>query len=369
MFKRLLILWYLMLFLVPVGALAQDTAPLILWVRGDLYTVTDVNVPPTPLTQNGTISGPTLSPNGQRIAYKAAAAVGLEALSRIETSGFIADYDLPGDIYLLDTRTGQTVLVAGQPEDAALFVESVPDNAIVRSTPTWSPDGEMLAWTELDFGAETPRLIVEDLSARTQTVIADPLPMGIVLGSAPSLRWGAGGLAVIGDAGAVLLYSPQGTLLSTLNLTPAEDETAQEYAWVDHNGISLFGVLYSSARWQLFDPLTGAEQTVEGAPILIGTGDNMLGLRFGALPDVGLFWETVDPANATSASGAFPAPPSRITLSPSGEEVAFIGYPDYGGAAIWKDGNVIAIVGTGSSALDVGALLWGPTTWRIGPAA
>jgi hypothetical protein len=176
-----------------------------------------------------------------------------------------------------------------------------------------------------------------------------------------------GGIAVIGDAGAVLLYTPEGTLLSTPQLTPADDETAQEYAWVDDNGVSLFGVLYSSARWQLFDPMTGAEQLVDGVPVLTGTGDGAQEVRFGALPDVGIFWETVGSADATGASGAFPAPPSRITLSPSGQEVAFIGFPDYGGAAIWRDGNVIAVTGTGSNALDVGALLWGATTWRIGP--
>ena len=368
MLKRWLILWVLLLLLLPVSIMGQETTALILWVRGDLYTVTDLNVQPTPITQNGTISGPALSPDGTRITYKAAAAVGLEALSRIESTGFIADYDLPGDIYLLDTNLGQTILVAGQPADASLFVEGVADNAIVRSTPVWSPDGQMLAWTELTFGTETPRLIVEDLATRVQTVIVDPLPIGIVLGKAPGLRWGAGGIAVIGDEGAALIYDPQGTLLSTPQITPAEDETPQEYAWVDNNGNSLFGVLYSSARWQAFDPATGEEQIVADVPVLTGTGDSTLSLRFGALPDTGLFWETVGSANATGASGAFPAPPSRVTLSPSGQEVAFIGYPDYGGAAIWRDGSVIAIVGTGSYALDVGALLWGHTTWRIGPS-
>jgi hypothetical protein len=105
---------------------------------------------------------------------------------------------------------------------------------------------------------------------------------------------------------------------------PGEDETAQEYTWIDANGQSLFGVLYSSGRWALFDPSTGMEQAVVGVPLLVGTADNALTLRFGVLPDVGIFWETIDPSGGTEASGAFPAPPSRVTLSPSGREVAFM---------------------------------------------
>jgi hypothetical protein len=99
---------------------------------------------------------------------------------------------------------------------------------------------------------------------------------------------------------------------------------------------------------------------------MVGAAENALALRFDALPGVGIFWETVEPSGATEASGAFPAPPARVTLSPSGREVAFIGYPDYGGVAIWRNGEIIPVSGTGSDALAVGALLWGATTWHIG---
>jgi hypothetical protein len=368
MFRLRLVITTLLLLVTPFFALAQENSPLILWVRGDLYAVTDLSASPAPLTQNGTISGPVLSSDGQMLAYKAAAPVGLAALDRVQTSGFIADFDLPGDIYLLNLATQQTALVASQPADASLFVEGVPDNAVVRSTPAWSPDGTKLAWTEFAFGTEIPRLVIYDLPTRAQTVLADALPVGIVMGSAPGVRWGNGGIAIIGDAGEILIYGTDGTLLSAPEPVAEEGEAPQEYIWMDTNDQSLFGILYSSGRWALFDPATGAEQIVDGVPVLVGAGEN-LALRFGMLPDVGIFWETVDLSGVTSASGAFPAPPSRVTLSPTGEEAAFIGYPDYGGVAIWRNGEVFTVPGTGSDALAAGALLWGATSWQLGPAA
>ena len=365
MLRPNMILIVLLLGMMPLSLQAQSLPPLILWVRGDLYMVWDLNASPVQLTQNGTISGPALSPDGNMIAYKAASPVGLQALDRVQTSGFIANFDLPGDIYVLNIPMLQPALVAEQPDDASLFVEGVPDNAIVRSTPAWSPDSTMLAWTELSFGSESPRLVIFDFATRIQTIAADALPVEIVSGSAPEVRWGASGIAIIGDAGELLIYSPDGTLLSRPQLAPAEDETAQEYAWVNAAGLSLFGVLYDSGRWSLFDPTTGAEQQTEDIPLLVGASENSLALRFGTLPDVGFFWETNEPSGETTASGAFPAPPSRVTLSPSGREVAFIGYPDFGGVAVWRSGEVIPVPGTGSDSLAAGAVLWGATMWRI----
>jgi hypothetical protein len=364
MLKYKLISFVLLLTFVWSSAMAQSDAPLILWVRGDLYAVSDLTASPVQLTQNGTISGPALSPDGNMVAYKAAAPVGLQALDRLQTEGFIADFDLPGDIFMLNVSIQQTVLVAGQPSDASLFVEGVPDNTVVRSTPAWSPDGAMLTWTEFVFGSESPRLVVFEFATRTQMVIADVLPVEIVAGSAPDVRWGAGGIAIIGDGGELLIYSSDGTLLSTPQLAPVENENPQEYAWIDTSGTSLFGVLYSSGRWSFYDPSTGAEQQTNDIPLMVGAAANSLALRFGALPDVGIFWETVDPSGATTTSGAFPAPPSRVALSPSGREVAFIGYPDFGGVAVWSNGEVIPVPGTGSDTLAAGAVLWGATTWR-----
>ena len=163
MHKRLLALPLLLLALFalwPAAAQSVPGGPLVLWIAGDLYAADPgtPTLPPRPLTQMGVISGPTLSPAGNWVAFKAAAPVGLAALDRIQTDGLIAAYDLPADLYLLDPRSGSLALVASQPANASLLAEGVPDNATVRSAPSWSPDGTRLAWMEFPFGAAEARL-------------------------------------------------------------------------------------------------------------------------------------------------------------------------------------------------------------------
>ena len=52
-----------------------------------------------------------------------------------------------------------------------------------------------------------------------------------------------------------------------------------------------------------------------------------------------------------------------MTLSPSGQAIAFTGFPSSGAVTIWQDGSTTAVPNTGSNLdeLQVGALLWGYT--------
>src|SRR5436190_1530339 len=128
--RRLLFsVFAVLLTLVSGSVFAQDNEfPLILWIRGDLYTVASETSAPVAITQDGTISGPVLAPGERNIAYKAASRVGLDALNRVTAdNGSIAEFDLPGDIYLFDIDGRVPTLIAGQPADASLLVQGVPD--------------------------------------------------------------------------------------------------------------------------------------------------------------------------------------------------------------------------------------------------
>lgn len=374
-----------LLLLMTLTAHAQpEPAPIIAWVRGDLWKLDPVEIDAAPrqLTRGGVISGYALSPDGRMIAFKAAAPLGLDALDRIEAAGLIAEFDLPADIYLLDVASGQIALVAGQPDDASLLVADRPDRALVRSAPVWSPDGLQIAWTEFDFAVSVsppPRLIVYDLATRTAYRAIDSIPAAVTFGTAPALIWGASAVVISAGSGGgsalqflfFRLNADRPAELLAVARVPSPNAETQEIVWVEDEGDGLLGILLTTGDWILIDPRTGSVQPAEATPLLYSTtaDDSSLGLRFGALPQTGMFWETVELGGATAASAAYVGAPGRVALSPDGREIAFLGFPTYATVAIWEAGGLLPLpaTGEGENRLEVGSLIWGPMAWRLGP--
>ena len=369
--NRLLFFVLILLVLAASGAQAQQSAadefPMILWIRGDLYSVSAADSPPVQITTNGTISGPQLSPDGKNIIYKAAAQVGLDALDRIQASGKIADFDLPGNIFLFDVEAHVATPLAGQPDGASLLVDGVPDKATIRSTPVWSPDGTQLAWTEYAYPGGKPQLVVYNRVGGSESVIAQNINAPLVQGAAPPLRWGTGGIAINASTDAAseqdfLIYADDGTLLSTPRLAPVENDPALDFMWVQTPNGGQLGLIYQSAGWILIDPQTGVAQAASELPRLVTAQADSRAVTFGYDKDEGLFWEI------NGETAAAPGAPAQVTLSPSGREIAFTGFPSSGAVTIWKDGDTVSIPNTGSNLneLQVGAMLWGYTFWKTG---
>ncbi|MCC6616283.1 MAG: hypothetical protein IT320_22615 [Anaerolineae bacterium] len=350
---------------------AQTDAPLVFWASGDLWRWSPDAPTIVPLTTDGTVSSPTLSPAGGWLVYRALAPVSRAALDHLQTSGTIAEYDLPTDIFLLDVNTQQPLSIAAQPADASLFVEGVADNALVYSEAAWSPAGDALAWVEASFGAATGNLISYNLAAASPQIVASEIP--IADGRTPELRWGSAGIVLRtnhDDTGTQTfhVYDPATTAWTTLQVTLAEESYVQLFEWVESPQGELLGVLLSDGTWRLLDPRTGGEVSA-AAPALYSRFDaaGTVALRFDVAPETGFFWEIVAPA-AQTTSPAFPGTPGHVAIAPDNQTLAFIGYPEFGALALWRAGEIAPIAGTGSSDPDskvAAVVFWSPLVWRI----
>lgn len=355
--------------LLASGLSAQQAAsPAYLWVRGDLYRLDPDALTTEPLTATGTVSNPVIAPDGARIAYRQASPLGLEALDRVQAEGEIAEIDLPSDIVILDLVSGAMSTIAAQPADASLFVAGIADKAIVRSAPAWSPDGTRLAWTEFDFGVEVPRLMIYDLAAATTTVLLPAISTPITQGRSPEIRWGEGVFIINLSADAAgeqsyLMVSEAGTMTAAPRIGAVTDDYVLDFYAVQGANQTYAGLFYASGRWTILDTQTGVGVPFPDVPHLVSraAGESSLRVRFDITPDMGMFWEVL---NTTMA---FTGAPARVTLSPDGQALAFIGYPTFNGAAIWRNEAITEIPNTGETddVFEVGAVLWGATEWTI----
>jgi hypothetical protein len=362
--KLQILLWIVGALLWNGSSHAQESMPLIFWAQGDLWAWAETTQSVTQLTADGTISGATLSPDGTSIAYRSLSAISRAGLEGLQADGAIADFDLPSDIIILSLQSGESTTIATQDPTAAL----TPGGSIVRSEPAWSPDGTAIAWVEFSFQSLEASLIQQPLGAAPALITS----LDLENSRAPLLRWSSAGFAVrfltlaADGTPSFALYAPDGSALPSLRLQAQPTEYVQAFDWVQTPTTPLLGVLLSSSRWVLFDPLIGTEVPSTTVPVLRQrTPTGAAPLRFATDVQGGFFWETL-PSDPSEVSIAFPGAPGQVAVSPDGGAIAFSGYPEFGALAIWRNGSIVEVAGTGISnptGLLVSSLFWNTSEW------
>ena len=361
------------LLMIAGGAQAQASpAPLVMLLNGaDLWQSFPAGQYPVRLTTSGNTDRPYLSPDGVHIAYKVIADIGIEALK--QTGGLVSE--LPSDLEVRDLGARGSLRIVTQPAGAT-FVAGQPSNAIVRSAPAWSPDGRRLAWTEDVSPGDVRRLMLYDLAGGTSAILAADMPLQNGFQQTLPARWGAGGIALLSSTQdpanpanppieTLLIYGDDGKLRASAQSKPAAGEYLYDFEWIDDGGADRLGIVYSTGRWEVVDPATGAISPLNGVPQLYSTSNpNGLALDFGVtnLPGQGaVFTWTVVIPGAPSIPLTFTGPIEWITISPVGDSLA---YADGGVAYVWRDGQATAVNGTNPTDLSAAEMVWGPTAWR-----
>jgi WD40 repeat protein len=357
----------------PVRA-QDDGAPLVIFQYFDLWTCLPSEGTNTNLTESGVVLLPSMSPDGTRMAYLEYAPITLEAWQVLDDRSAMP----PADVWIIDIRTGEKTLIAAQPEDASLLVPGVPNTAVIRSAPAWSPDGTMLAWSEMLPAPDHPsyrpiplfdvtdhRLVIADLDGGETRIVTDLPRIGFYDGPY-RVAWGGGGLAVgdmralDSDEIAVLVYDTNGTLLAEYRQFWQDEPRLRSYAWVMLDDRDVVG-FSSDDGWRLFDPLANTWlDDFEGEIVITSQLDPATSLSLVPPTSDDSHWRVVD----AFMRGAIPldAAAQYITLSPDGQQVAYMG--EFGEVFVWQNGQAepVCYIDHLSWPLD---LFWGPVGLRV----
>lgn len=347
----------------PAHSQSSDSAPLIVLMGGDFWKYADSTW--TQMTQSGYHQTPLLAPDGTQIAYRTVAP---EAIAAIEsgqgTSGFPAT-----NINLLNLATGEEQSIATQPDNISL----ADGRYILRSEPSWSPDGTQIAWTDLAYPSGTDSLVVYDVATVTPISFPLTLPQRYGIQGAAEIRWGAAGIAIwvtgldaaTGGINEMFsIYTPDGQLLSTSQL-PFSDTSGYilDFFWIEHQGNQDLGVLYSNGDFYLIDPRlnmfmqylnppTFFASGTAGAPSisLVRAPENQIGLPFS--------FSYQPEASGTAVSIPETLSPLTITIAPDGTALAYI----------TSEGQVVVVQNGSSQTITspdqfAAALVWANKSW------
>ncbi|MCL4251044.1 MAG: SH3 domain-containing protein [Anaerolineae bacterium] len=361
---------------------AQDDAPVIIQSLNNLIAVNPNSggvIALTDFTAPAGASFAAISPDARFIAYNIIPPNVVETLNRV---GGVGGGALPSDIWMLEIATGSATPIATQPPDASFLVDGVPDKGIARALPTWSPDGDALAWSELSYPGGAEQLMVYDLASGESAVVVDSIPPSVGVPVPPDVRWGEPGILVRStqfiDGGGfmqdqLLLYAPDGTPLTSLPIG-TQSQFPLAYIWLYDVNTPVIGVLFNDLRWITIEPMSGSIQALDGTPELYGlrAGGASLRVRLVEWSQDAYTWGIYTPAD--QEIGRFSQSvfnPDAFSISPDGSAVAVV--PSMIEAGVLPDtlfiyranGDIRGYPIGERGGYNIAQVVWGPTAWLL----
>jgi hypothetical protein len=374
--KRISGLWLLLAIILTlgIGGIQAQGNPLLIVMDGGLYEWSTGSPAATPYTNctppERIASDIALSSNG-RIAFTTEPQVVTDMVQQF--GGFGGP--LPTNIYVCNG--GNLVPLVSQPDNFSYFDADVPNVAVARSMPTWSPDGNALAWTAFDFATGALTLATYNVQGEGR-IVATPLNLPDFVGEVapPFITW-------TDDAGIFLfhttldpdtfafveyayLFDGLGNLIFETQL-PASDESRFVYDKfiIEDEGREWIGLLYNDGVWELVNPATGEVRVADGVGELYSpsgeislllTLDESQQYIWTAKNDAGVIIDVN--GNNVAVPGIFP---NSTELSSNGTWV----FQLFDGLYYWSMTASGYIDGTEATAIGYSALEWSNAKWRI----
>ncbi len=360
-------LWIcVLLLLTSIGqtttAQSGDLPRLFVLVDSTLYTLNEDTWMLEPYPVELPIGYPRISPDGTRFIYTYLPPGG-ESISA-PWEGYENWH--PSDIFIGDMSDGTAFQIAGQPDNFSQ------DSYILRSLPSWSPDGAYIWWTENrnipDAWTEgTVLYTVASGESRLLENVYNIYGDGGIVGFAPMMI--AGDSIVIhghGLAGGQYLsaYAPDGTRLFSGTFVPEllvdRYNSFGNVVDVRAGDRHYIGIHYPYYRqWDVFDPHTNTLEPVTDGVVEIYSPlapDTSLSLIQGTTPDDDT--RLIITPDGERYTLTLPAS-TYFRLTPSGRSIVYVADDGLYG---WRDGQSTVIPGTQEGIVQI---VWGALAWRV----
>lgn len=358
------------------GSLAQDEGAdvLVISSSGDWWASAEggytepllVNFCGTSAHGETQVGPMVMSPNGDYVAYLTFPPAVSEMM---EAEGGIGG-TVATQVHLCNGLESVDTLLPSQPSDFDFTNAGL--TFYNNSSPSWSPDGQYLAWSAWRFPQDDFVLFIYSLTGQmTMIEGAIPAQYGIPLGL--QTLWGQSGIALISytydfdtqiETSSVLLFDPTGSLITEhINETYADD-----YLWVNDNGQEKLALVYPNSRVELWEPTGDTLETLAGRLEYVAAeaATPLYRLTYDYISYNTTNWVIWDAAGNQVAQLPYVGNSSAQGIAMAGS-TASIAYLADGVAWVWNNGATESVlIPTGPDGLSYDAtLIWAPMQWRV----